>query len=218
MGQIYQHWHEDAIMADVFTKAKRSEVMSRIRGRGNKDTELALAKLLRANGISGWGRHAEILGRDAALRRPRTARRSVPTLKTGAHGGPSRTGKVRPTFRVRPDFVFKQVRLALFVDGCFWHGCPKHATKPKNNRAFWRRKLSSNKQRDQIVIQMLRRAGWRVIRIWECALQRAIKQGRDTALRRSLQTPTSNEWTARRSVPTKKIPQLIRRIQRELNR
>jgi DNA mismatch endonuclease (patch repair protein) len=73
---------------------------------------------------------------------------------------------------VRPDFVFRQVRLALFVDGCFWHGCPRHATKPKGNAAFWRRKFSQNKKRDVLVTRTLRRAGWRVVRIWECALQK----------------------------------------------
>jgi DNA mismatch endonuclease (patch repair protein) len=68
---------------------------------------------------------------------------------------------------VRPDFVFRKARLALFVDGCFWHNCPRHATKPKNNRAFWRRKLSANLKRDKLVNRALRRAGWRVVRIWE---------------------------------------------------
>jgi DNA mismatch endonuclease (patch repair protein) len=143
-------------MTDVFTKAKRSEVMSRIRSRGNKDTELALAKLFRRHKITGWRRHVQIGGRAALLRGPkiRAARQH------------------RPTFRVRPDFVFRQSRLALFVDGCFWHGCPKHATKPKNNRAFWQRKLSANKTRDRLVNQALRRAGWRVLRIWEHELAR----------------------------------------------
>ena len=60
----------------------------------------------------------------------------------------------------------------IFVDGCFWHGCPKHATQPKNNRAFWRRKLAGNQQRDQLVTRTLCRAGWRVVRIWECDLAR----------------------------------------------
>jgi len=150
-------------MPDVFTKAKRSEVMSRIRSRGNKDTELALAKLLRRNKITGWRRHFEIRGRAvlprgqknqaAQQRRPtdnqRTARRSV------------------PTFHVKPDFVFLKSRTAIFVDGCFWHGCPKHATKPANNRAFWQRKLSANKTRDWLVVRKLRTTGWRVLRIWE---------------------------------------------------
>src|SRR5439155_11512636 len=110
-------------------KAKRSEVMSRIRGRGNKDTELALAMLMRRHRIIGWLRNQAVFG--------------------------------------KPDFIFKQVRLAVFVDGCFWHGCPKHATKPKNNRAFWRRKLSANAARDRVVTRTLRRVGWRVLRIWE---------------------------------------------------
>ena len=148
-------------MADVFSKRKRSEVMSRIRGRGNKDTELALAKLLRAHGISGWRRHAEIRG--GAVASVYDRRKS-----SGAHRAPLQ----RPTFRVKPDFVFRRVRLALFVDGCFWHGCPKHATKPKNNSAFWQRKLSSNKKRDALVARTLRRAGWRVLRVWEHELQK----------------------------------------------
>ena len=120
-------------MSDIFTKAKRSEVMSRIRGRGNKATELALAKLFRRNKITGWRRHQKIFG--------------------------------------KPDFAFPKLRLAVFVDGCFWHGCPKHATKPKNNRVFWNQKLSANKKRDVLVNRQLRKLGWRVIRIWECSLQ-----------------------------------------------
>lgn len=131
-------------MSDVFTKAKRSEVMSRIRGRGNKETELALARLLRMNKISGWRKQQEVRIRKLEVR----------------------------SFRVKPDFVFKEVRLALFVDGCFWHGCPKHATKPKNNASFWRRKLAGNKKRDNVVTRTLRKSGWRVVRIWECALQK----------------------------------------------
>ncbi|MGH7953768.1 MAG: DNA mismatch repair protein Vsr [Limisphaerales bacterium] len=69
--------------------------------------------------------------------------------------------------RVRPDFIFPKLKLAIFVDGCFWHGCPQHETRPKNNRAFWHRKLSGNKRRDLIVTRTLRKSGWRVLRIWE---------------------------------------------------
>jgi DNA mismatch endonuclease, patch repair protein len=72
----------------------------------------------------------------------------------------------------RPDFVFQGRKVAVFVDGCFWHGCPKHATKPRNNAAFWRRKLAANKARDQLVTRTLRRAGWRVLRVWEHDLPR----------------------------------------------
>jgi len=121
-------------MPDVFTKAKRSEVMSRIRESRNKDTELALAKLLRAHGISGWRRNQSVFG--------------------------------------KPDFAFPKLKFAIFVDGCFWHGCPKHATKPENNRVFWQRKLSANKRRDQTVNLVLRKMDWLVLRIWECDLAR----------------------------------------------
>ena len=75
---------------------------------------------------------------------------------------------------MRPDFVFLKSRTALFVDGCFWHGCPKHATKPRGNAAFWRKKLAGNKARDRRVNRTLRSAHWRVVRIWECDLWRAI--------------------------------------------
>jgi DNA mismatch endonuclease (patch repair protein) len=67
----------------------------------------------------------------------------------------------------KPDFIFRAAKLAVFVDGCFWHGCPKHATKPKSNRSFWATKLSRNKARDVVVTRTLRKLGWRVIRIWE---------------------------------------------------
>ena len=130
-------------MPDVFTKAKRSEVMARIRGRGNKATELALAKLFRRHGITGWRRNQAVFG--------------------------------------KPDFIFPKIKLAVFVDGCFWHGCPKHATKPKTNRAFWRRKFSRNKKRDALVTRTLRRTGWRVLRVWEHTLRWATKKPRNEA-------------------------------------
>jgi DNA mismatch endonuclease, patch repair protein len=121
-------------MPDVFTVAKRSQVMSRIRGRGNKDTELRLMSIFRAHGITGWRRHPNLIG--------------------------------------KPDFVFRRERLVVFVDGCFWHGCPrpKHAPLPKNRAEWWAAKLSGNKLRDQIVTRSLKQQGWRVIRIWECDL------------------------------------------------
>jgi DNA mismatch endonuclease (patch repair protein) len=58
------------------------------------------------------------------------------------------------------------------VDGCFWHGCPKHATWPKTNAAFWRRKIETNRARDRKVSRLLRAKGWRVIRLWEHELAR----------------------------------------------
>ena len=65
------------------------------------------------------------------------------------------------------DIVFSAARIVIFVDGCFWHGCPKHATFPKTNRAYWLPKLLENKARDKRQSNRLRKAGWRVIRVWE---------------------------------------------------
>ncbi|HNU50191.1 MAG TPA: very short patch repair endonuclease [Verrucomicrobiota bacterium] len=70
-----------------------------------------------------------------------------------------------------PDFVFREQRLAVFVDGCFWHGCPKHGSFPSTRRTFWLKKFASNKARDRDVTRKLRQRGWRVIRIWEHELK-----------------------------------------------
>jgi len=67
----------------------------------------------------------------------------------------------------RPDLVFPKERLAIFVDGCFWHGCPRHRSVPATNRAFWQRKLARNKQRDRTVNRSLKGAGWSVLRVWQ---------------------------------------------------
>lgn len=124
-------------MPDVFTKAKRSQVMSRIRGRGNKETEIALARIFRAERITGWRRHTALIG--------------------------------------RPDFAFRTQRLVIFVDGCFWHGCPKHSNMPANNRTFWMKKLTGNQVRDRLVTRTLRKEGWRVVRIWEHELRTPVR-------------------------------------------
>jgi DNA mismatch endonuclease (patch repair protein) len=67
----------------------------------------------------------------------------------------------------RPDFANRKTKTAVFVDGCFWHGCPKHCKKPKSNRAYWLPKIRQNIARDRKVTAALRRAGWKAIRIWE---------------------------------------------------
>ena len=67
----------------------------------------------------------------------------------------------------RPDFVFPRHRLAVFVDGCFWHGCPKHGRNPSSNRNYWLPKLLRNKQRDMQVKRALTKRGWKVLRLWE---------------------------------------------------
>lgn len=65
------------------------------------------------------------------------------------------------------DIVFTRRKLAIFVDGCFWHGCPEHGTSPKSNADFWRDKIETNKRRDLDTNRRLTEAGWRVLRVWE---------------------------------------------------
>ena len=120
--------------------------MSAIRSRGNAATELRLIALFRAHGITGWRRGASLQGK-------------VEGLKLKA-------------FRAKPDFVFRPHKLAVFVDGCFWHGCPLHATQPKTHADFWRKKIATNRTRDRLVTRTLRARGWRVLRIWEHELTR----------------------------------------------
>jgi DNA mismatch endonuclease (patch repair protein) len=142
-------------MKDKLTKRERSDLMAKVRGRGNESTELALVKLFRQNKIIGWRRQINLRFANDDSRRPRTA-------------GKNRKSKIASRkFAVRPDFVFPKLKLALFVDGCFWHGCPKHGTQPKGNRVFWKNKFARNRARDALVTRTLHRAGWRVLRIWE---------------------------------------------------
>lgn len=68
---------------------------------------------------------------------------------------------------IRVDIVFPRKKVAVFVDGCFWHCCPEHGTKPVTNSGYWRAKLSSNVERDRRQTSALREAGWTVVRIWE---------------------------------------------------
>jgi DNA mismatch endonuclease (patch repair protein) len=151
-------------MPDVFSRRKRSAVMAAIRSRGNKATELRLAAVFRAQGIAGWRRQ-----------------RSLPLPVLGSSflvlGSAKRTSKGGqaarvPNRRVRPDFVFSQKRVAVFVDGCFWHGCPTHYRRPGSRRAFWDAKLATNRARDRLVNRTLRRAGRKVLRVWEHELTR----------------------------------------------
>jgi DNA mismatch endonuclease (patch repair protein) len=65
------------------------------------------------------------------------------------------------------DIAFPRARVAVFVDGCFWHRCPEHATWPKNNADWWRTKLEANARRDLETSDHLRACGWQVIRVWE---------------------------------------------------
>lgn len=127
-------------MTDVFSKEKRSEVMSKIRSRGNITTELKTIALFRHHRIVGWRRNVKLLG--------------------------------------KPDFVFPKTRIALFIDGCYWHGCPTHGHIAKSNRTYWKKKMAGNKKRDRFVTRTLRKKGWIVVRIWEHWMKRNILPAR----------------------------------------
>ena len=133
-----------------------------IRGHGNKDTELALIILFRRHGITGWRRQQVLAVRSSRREEAQTRNR-----KSEIRNRKPTTASTLRAFKVRPDFVFPKQRVAVFVDGCFWHACPKHSTKPRNNAAFWAKKLAANQARDRRVNRTLRQNGWRVIRIWE---------------------------------------------------
>ena len=115
---------------DSVSRARRSQIMSAIRGRGNHSTEWKVRAVLIRCGIRGWTLHdKELPG--------------------------------------RPDFAFPREKLAVFVDGCFWHACPRCGRTPKSNREFWRAKILGNALRDRRNRARLRRLGWRVLRLWE---------------------------------------------------
>ena len=86
----------------------------------------------------------------------------------------------------RPDFAFPRGRVAVFIDGCFWHGCPRHFKRPQSSQEFWDTKISVNKARDRRVDRELRRLGWKVIRIWEHALSKRASAAAVARLRRAL--------------------------------
>jgi len=124
--------------------------MSLIRSAGNKSTELAMIRVFRECGITGWRR-----GRKVKI---------------------SETGNVKPeggeTRIIRPDFVFRDRKVALFVDGEFWHGHPTLCRIPATRRAWWLAKIGGNRARDRKQTRLLRKSGWTVVRIWQHELER----------------------------------------------
>lgn len=121
-------------MADVFDKQQRSQIMQKVKSRGNKSTELKLILVFRENNISGWRRNYKVKG--------------------------------------HPDFVFLEKKIAIFVDGCFWHGHDCRNTTPSDNKEYWDRKRQRNIQHDREVTAIFEARGWTVIRIWECELKK----------------------------------------------
>lgn len=72
-----------------------------------------------------------------------------------------------PGLRTKPDLLFVRARVAVYIDGCFWHGCPQHATWPSKNAAWWSDKILTNRARDARMTETLMAAGWTVLRFWE---------------------------------------------------
>lgn len=121
-------------MADVFDKEKRSEIMSKVRSKKNKSTELKLIQIFKEKDIHGWRRNYDVKG--------------------------------------HPDFVFLEKRIAIFVDGCFWHGHDCRNTHPKDNEEYWTKKRERNMKHDREITEYFENRGWTVIRIWECELRK----------------------------------------------
>jgi DNA mismatch endonuclease, patch repair protein len=72
----------------------------------------------------------------------------------------------------KPDFVFRERRIVVFVDGCFWHGCPRCYRRPRSNLKYWDAKILRNRKRDRLVTRVLHKLGWRVVRIWAHELKK----------------------------------------------
>lgn len=90
----------------------------------------------------------------------------------------------------KPDITFPKNKLVIFVDGCFWHACPKHGQVPESNRDFWVAKISANKKRDRLVDKKIKIMGWKVLRIWECELKNEKLLGRKINRLRKLLSST----------------------------
>ncbi|MHC4174961.1 MAG: very short patch repair endonuclease [Planctomycetota bacterium] len=121
-------------MVDIYSKSKRSEIMSRVRNRRTAPED-KVAALLKELGVK--------------------YRRNVKTLPG------------------QPDFVVRSKRMVIFVNGCFWHGHPNcnRAKLPDGNRAFWEKKIATNKRRDRRTAEKLRKENWHVMTVWQCSLR-----------------------------------------------
>ncbi|MEX2261796.1 MAG: very short patch repair endonuclease [Bryobacteraceae bacterium] len=118
---------------DHVPKEIRSKIMASVRSKGNRTTEIAMAKILCARGLRGYRKHWPIDG--------------------------------------KPDFAWPRLKVAVFVDGCFWHGCTRCKYLPRSHKQFWKDKIENNVRRDRKVSQRLRRLGWRVMRVRECTVE-----------------------------------------------
>lgn len=130
-------------MPDVFSKEKRSQIMSRVRSKENESTELRLIECFDKFSIHGWRRNYNVIG--------------------------------------HPDFIFPDKKIAVFVDGCFWHGHDCRNTRPASNQEYWAKKRDKNIEHDKQITNRFEGRGWTVIRIWECELK---KKNREALLKK----------------------------------
>ncbi len=121
---------------DVFTKRKRSEVMSKIKSQNTK-IELILCNALKSKGHK-FIIHSKMEG--------------------------------------KPDLLFQRKKIAIFVDGCFWHKCPECFRRPKSNKKYWTQKIEKNVNRDKIITANLKKRGYFVLRIWEHEIKKSLRQ------------------------------------------
>lgn len=141
-------------MADTVSTKERSRIMAKVKGRGNKSTELKLIKLFKEYYIKGWRRKYTLFG--------------------------------------NPDFVIPKARLAIFVDGCFWHGCKEHCRMPKSNHEYWVSKIDKNTKRDKLVNKELKKKRWVVIRIWEHELKKGNHKKKLEKIKKLVEQNTSH--------------------------
>lgn len=125
-------------MADIFDTKKRSEIMSKVRSKNNKSTEIKMIQVFNENDIKGWRRNYPVKG--------------------------------------HPDFVFLDKKVAVFVDGCFWHGHDCRNTRPTDNADYWNKKREKNIKHDIEITVRFEQRGWTVIRVWECELKKKNKE------------------------------------------
>src|SRR6266481_9979200 len=120
--------------SDKLTQRERSALMAKVRGTGNRSTEMVVERTFQHLAITGWQKH--------------------PKKLIGT-----------------PDFFFPKTKLAVFVNGCFWHGCEKcKRNTPHSRRRFWLAKIRQNRRRDARVLRQLHRLGFRTLTIWEHSL------------------------------------------------
>lgn len=119
-------------MSDIFPSEKRSDIMRKVKSKGNKSTEIRLIQVFDEYNIRGWRRNYNVIG--------------------------------------HPDFVFPKKKIAVFVDGCFWHGHHCRNTIPSSNAEYWDAKRKRNIRHDVDISNRFLLRGWIVLRIWECEL------------------------------------------------